>query len=132
MKKRTKAASSCGGCAQLVTNLIKAELARKGVAIDNHLCEHFAYSRQELFHLVKVGGIRTFGELIERHGKGLGCDVCKPTVASILASQYNDFVLKKDKAVADRIAAKDLEDCFDLGYHTKHVDTIFARVFGKA
>ena len=40
--------------------------------------------------------------------------------------------LKKDKAVADRIAAKDLEDCFDLGYHTKHVDTIFARVFGKA
>jgi adenylosuccinate lyase len=45
-----------------------------------------------------------------------------------------DFLteLKKDKAVADRIPAKDLEDCFDLGYHTKHVDTIFARVFGKA
>jgi nitrite reductase (NADH) large subunit len=99
MKKQTKAASSCGGCAQLVTNLIKAELARKGVAVDNHLCEHFPYSRQELFHLVKVGQIRTFGELIGKHGKGLGCDVCKPTVGSILASQYNEFVLKRDKAV---------------------------------
>jgi len=45
-----------------------------------------------------------------------------------------DFLteLKKDKAVAERIAAKDLEDCFDFGYHTKHVDTIFARVFGRA
>jgi nitrite reductase (NADH) large subunit len=99
MKKQTKAASSCGGCAQLVTNLIKAELARKGVAVDNHLCEHFPYSRQELFHLVKVGQIKTFADLVGKHGKGLGCDVCKPTVASILASQYNEFVLKRDKAV---------------------------------
>ena len=99
MKKQTKAASSCGGCAQLVTNVIKAELARQGVKIDNHLCEHFPYSRQELFHLVKVGQLRTFGDILERHGKGLGCDVCKPTVASILASQFNEFVLKKDKAV---------------------------------
>jgi len=45
-----------------------------------------------------------------------------------------DFLaeLKKDKAVAERIPAHDLEACFDLGYHTKHVDTIFARVFGQA
>ena len=99
MKKANKAASSCGGCAQLVTQIIKAELSRRGVAVNNHLCEHFPYSRQELFHLIKVGQIRTFAELTERHGKGLGCDVCKPTVASILASQWNEFVLKRDKAV---------------------------------
>ncbi|MFO1503932.1 MAG: nitrite reductase large subunit NirB [Steroidobacteraceae bacterium] len=99
MKKATKAASSCGGCAQLVQQVIKAELQRRGVAVNNHLCEHFPYSRQELFHLVKVGQIREFGELIARHGKGLGCDVCKPTVASILASQWNEFVLKPGKAV---------------------------------
>ncbi|HVI88716.1 MAG TPA: adenylosuccinate lyase [Dongiaceae bacterium] len=45
-----------------------------------------------------------------------------------------DFLaeLKKDKAVMDRIPARDLEECFDLGYHTKHVDTIFRRVFGAA
>jgi nitrite reductase (NADH) large subunit len=99
MKKATKAASSCGGCAQLVQQIIKAELLRSGVAVNNHLCEHFPYSRQELFHLVKVGKIREFGDLIARHGKGLGCDVCKPTVASILASQWNEFVLKPGNAV---------------------------------
>ncbi|MDQ2640098.1 MAG: nitrite reductase large subunit NirB [Pseudomonadota bacterium] len=99
MKKANKAASSCGGCAQLVTQIIKAELSARGVAVNNHICEHFAHSRQELFHLVKVGRITSFSDLIERHGKGLGCDVCKPAVASILASQYNEFVLKPDKAV---------------------------------
>jgi nitrite reductase (NADH) large subunit len=99
MKKHNKAASSCGGCATLVTQIIKAELARRGVAVNNHICEHFPYSRQELFHLVKVGKLQSFGELIGRHGKGLGCDICKPAAASIMASQFNDFVLKPDKAV---------------------------------
>jgi nitrite reductase (NADH) large subunit len=99
MKKATRAASTCGGCAQLVTQVIKAELAARGVAVNNHLCEHFPHSRQELFHLARVERISTFSELIERHGRGLGCDVCKPTVASILASQQNAFVLSADKAV---------------------------------
>ena len=57
MKKATKAASTCGGCGPLVQQLIKAELKRRGVAVNNHLCEHFPYSRQEMFHLVKVGKI---------------------------------------------------------------------------
>jgi nitrite reductase (NADH) large subunit len=99
MKKANKAASSCGGCATLVQQIIKAELQRRGVAVNNHLCEHFPYSRQELFHLVKVGQVRSFTDLVAKHGKGLGCDICKPAVASIMASQYNEFVLKPDKAV---------------------------------
>ena len=64
MKKATKAASSCGGCAQLVSQVIKAELTRRGVAVNNHLCEHFAYSRQELFHLAKIGRVQTFEDLV--------------------------------------------------------------------
>ncbi|HEX7775958.1 MAG TPA: adenylosuccinate lyase [Parvibaculum sp.] len=40
-------------------------------------------------------------------------------------------LLKADKDVSAKLSAKELEDLFDLGYHTKHVDTIFARVFGK-
>jgi adenylosuccinate lyase len=28
------------------------------------------------------------------------------------------------------MSIEEIEDKFDLGYHTKHVDTIFARVFG--
>ncbi len=98
LQKCTKAASSCGGCAPLVTRILKAQLARSGAAVDNHLCEHFAHSRQELFHLVRVGGLRTFAELLGRHGQGLGCDICKPVAASILASCWNEFVLARDKA----------------------------------
>jgi nitrite reductase (NADH) large subunit len=98
LKQRTKAASSCGGCAPLVTQLLRTELARLGVAVNSHICEHFAFSRKELFHLVRVGGLRTFDEMLNKHGRGLGCDVCKPTIASILASCWNDFVLAHDKA----------------------------------
>ena len=45
-----------------------------------------------------------------------------------------DFLteLKADAQVAEAIAATDLERCFDLSYHTKQVDLIFARVFGEA
>jgi nitrite reductase (NADH) large subunit len=98
LKKSTKAATSCGGCASLVTQILKSELKRKGVTVDNHLCEHFAYSRQQLFHLVKVGELHSFDEVLSAHGRGLGCDVCKPAVASILASCWNGFVLARERA----------------------------------
>ena len=98
IKTKTKAASSCGGCASLVTQLLKSELKRKGVAVDNHLCEHFSYSRQQLFHLVRVGELRGFDEVLKAHGRGLGCDICKPAVGSILASCWNGFVLSRDRA----------------------------------
>ncbi|MGF6181104.1 nitrite reductase (NADH) large subunit [Massilia sp. UYP32] len=98
LKSCTSAGTACGGCVPLVTQVLNAELKKLGVAVNNHLCEHFAYSRQELYHLVRVGAIRDFGELLARHGKGLGCDVCKPTAANILASVWNDFVLKPKHA----------------------------------
>jgi nitrite reductase (NADH) large subunit len=98
IKACTKAGSTCGGCVPLVTQVMKSEMARRGLAVNNHVCEHFPYSRQELYHLVRVGEIKTFGDLIHRHGKGLGCDICKPAAASIFASCWNDFVLKKDLA----------------------------------
>ncbi|WP_247664472.1 nitrite reductase large subunit NirB [Ideonella alba] len=93
LKACTRAGTSCGGCVPLVQQVLKAELKRQGVAVTNHVCEHFPHSRQELHHLVRVGGIRSFGELIAKHGRGHGCDICKPAVASILASCWNDFVL---------------------------------------
>jgi adenylosuccinate lyase len=39
-------------------------------------------------------------------------------------------LLKADPAVAKTLSAKEIEANFDLGYHLKHVDTIFKRVFG--
>jgi len=98
MKACTKAGATCGGCVPLVTQVMKAEMAKRGMAVNNHLCEHFPYSRQELFHLIRVGEIKTFEDLLARHGKGLGCDVCKPVAASIFASVWNEFVLKPQLA----------------------------------
>jgi adenylosuccinate lyase len=45
-----------------------------------------------------------------------------------------DFLslLAADKDVRKHLSAAELEQNFDLGYHFKHVDTIFERVFGKA
>jgi adenylosuccinate lyase len=41
-------------------------------------------------------------------------------------------LLKADKDVGKHLSAAELEALFDLGYHLKHADTIFARVFGPA
>lgn len=98
LKACTRAGTTCGGCVPLVTQVMKAEMARRGLKVNNHLCEHFAHSRQELYHLVRVGQIKSFDALLAAHGQGEGCDVCKPTVASILASCWNEFVLKKGLA----------------------------------
>jgi nitrite reductase (NADH) large subunit len=98
LKQQTRAATSCGGCAPLVGQILKHELASRGVAVNNNLCEHFAFSRQELYHLVRVGKIKTFDEVLHKHGKGLGCVICKPTVGSILASCWNEHVLKPQHA----------------------------------
>ncbi|MGE5450718.1 MAG: nitrite reductase large subunit NirB [Acidobacteriota bacterium] len=98
LKSCTKAGATCGGCVPMVTQIMKAEMKKQGLAVNNHVCEHFAYSRQELYHLVRVGQIKYFDDLLARHGKGLGCDICKPTAASIFASVWNEFVLKKELA----------------------------------
>ncbi len=98
LKACTRAGTACGGCVPLVTQVMKAEMKKRGMAVSNHLCEHFAYSRQELHHLVRVGRIKTFGALLASHGKGLGCDICKPVAANIFASCWNDFVLNREHA----------------------------------
>jgi nitrite reductase (NADH) large subunit len=98
IKKATRAATSCGGCAPLVTQVLQSELKRKGISFNTHLCEHFPYSRQQLFSLIRVGGLRSFDATLEKHGRGLGCDICKPAVASILASCWNEFVLAREHA----------------------------------
>jgi nitrite reductase (NADH) large subunit len=94
LKKATKCATSCGGCGPLATSILKYELKARGVSVNNHICEHFAYTRQELYHLVRVGKIHSFDELIAKHGRGRGCDICKPAVGSILASTWNEPILK--------------------------------------
>ena len=92
VKRCTRAGTGCGGCVPLLTELFRAEMKSLGKAVTNHLCEHFAMTRQELFTVVKVRGYRTFPDVIAGCGRGNGCEVCKPAVASILASLWNDDV----------------------------------------
>ena len=107
IKTCTKASSGCGGCSALLKNVVDSELQKRGVDIKKDICEHFAHSRQELFHVVKVEGINTFDALISKHGKGLGCEVCKPAAASIFASVYNDYILKNE-----HVGLQDTNDIF--------------------
>src|SRR5579875_520400 len=82
IKDATKAGTGCGSCLPALKGL----LAASGVGVSAALCEHFSVTRAELFEIVRTEQIATFTELIERHGRGRGCDICKPAVASILAS----------------------------------------------
>ncbi len=107
VKIATAASTGCGGCAALLKSVVDSELAQRGVEVNNHLCEHFAFSRQELFHICKVEGIDSFQELLNKQGQGRGCDICKPAVASILASLWNDYVLKDQ-----HVGLQDTNDTF--------------------
>ncbi len=78
--------------------LVTTELAAAGVEVSRALCEHFDVSRAQLFDVVRVSGIRSFSELVARHGRGRGCDICKPVVASILASLGTGHVLDGEQA----------------------------------
>jgi nitrite reductase (NADH) large subunit len=98
VKACSKAGTSCGGCATLVGDILHAELKRAGKEVTLRLCEHFSQSRQELFDIVRTTGINSFGELLQRHGKGRGCEVCKPAVASMLASLGCGYVLDGEQA----------------------------------
>ena len=94
LKGCTAAGTSCGSCVPLLSQLLAAE----GVEVSKSLCEHFSQSRAELFEIVQASGIRTFSGLIERYGTGTGCDICKPVVASILASTSSEHILDGEQA----------------------------------
>jgi nitrite reductase (NADH) large subunit len=93
IKACTRAGTTCGSCVPLLKDLLDDALAKAGKVVSNDLCEHFGYSRQELFDLVRVRGHTSFRELIAAEGRGRGCEICKPAVASMLASLGNGYIL---------------------------------------
>ncbi len=95
IKKCTKAGTGCGGCVPMLKDLIAGSMKSMGRMVKTNLCEHFDYSRQELLSLVKFKKIKTFDDIIDTLGKGAGCEVCKPAVASILASLWNEPIQKQ-------------------------------------
>ncbi|MBU2713007.1 nitrite reductase large subunit NirB [Zooshikella harenae] len=107
IKSSTSASTGCGGCSALVKQVMDSELTKQGITVNNHLCEHFSYTRQALVDIIRIQKIKTFDSLLEKYGKGLGCDICKPTVASILSSYWNEYILKKE-----HVGLQDTNDAF--------------------
>ncbi|WP_438862797.1 nitrite reductase large subunit NirB [Neptunicella sp.] len=125
VKSCTKAATGCGGCAALLKNVVDCEFSKRGMEVKKDICEHFPYSRQELFHLVQVDRIKSFDELIDKHGHGLGCDICKPAIGSILASVWNDFIL-----APDHVGLQDTNDTYLANMQKDGTYSIVPRVAG--
>jgi nitrite reductase (NADH) large subunit len=97
IKKCSQAGTGCGGCEPQVKDILKQELAKLGGSLSNHLCEHFAYSRPELMALVRtdpdITNVDSFEKILAKHGHGDGCEICKPTVGSILSSLINENII---------------------------------------
>ncbi len=107
VKATTKAGTGCGGCTALVTQVMNSELTKLGVEVNTDICEHFAYTRQDLYNIIRIEGIKSFAELLNKHGTGHGCEICKPAIGSMLASCWNEYVLD-DK----HIGLQDTNDIF--------------------
>ncbi|ROR92450.1 nitrite reductase large subunit NirB [Nocardioides aurantiacus] len=88
------AGSTCGSCKPTVKKIVEDWFAAQGREVDTSLCEHFAMTRAELFEVVAIHGYTRFDQIVAAHGTGRGCEVCKPAVASVLASQLNHHVLE--------------------------------------
>lgn len=100
VKKCTKAGTGCGGCLPMVKDLMVYTMKQGGKYIRNVICEHFQLSRQELYDLIKIHNLKNYEQVLDNLGKGDGCETCKPLVSSLLASIWNDMILKKGNDTA--------------------------------
>lgn len=90
LSKCTKAATGCGGCKPMVADLLTASLKAMGQTVKATICEHFPYTRQELYDLIVVKGLCTYDEALDEIGHGDGCETCKPALASVFAGINNE------------------------------------------
>ncbi|KAK3332124.1 hypothetical protein B0T19DRAFT_95300 [Cercophora scortea] len=98
VKSCTKAGTGCGGCIPLVTSIFNKTMKGMGNEVKNNLCPHFTYSRADLYNIIMVKRLKTLPEVMKEAGvdpDSVGCEVCKPTVASIFASLWNKHVMDK-------------------------------------
>lgn len=125
VKSTTAASTGCGGCAALLKNVVDDEMAARGMEVNKSICEHFNFTRQELFHIIKVESIKSFKDLIKNHGSGRGCEICKPAVGSILASLWNDYILEEK-----HVGLQDTNDTFLANMQKNGTYSVVPRVPG--
>ncbi|KAF9883728.1 hypothetical protein FE257_003020 [Aspergillus nanangensis] len=99
VKSCTKAGTGCGGCMPLVQSIFNKTMLDMGQEVSNNLCIHIPYSRADLYNVIAIKGLRTFMDVMDAVGKtpgSLGCELCKPAIASILASLYNQHIMDRE------------------------------------
>ncbi|ANZ36193.1 nitrite reductase large subunit [Lentzea guizhouensis] len=121
LKACTKAGTGCGSCVPMLKKL----LTDCGVEQSKALCEHFTCSRAELFEIARATRTTTFTALIEKHGSGRGCDICKPAVASILASLNNGHILGETQ-----VSLQDTNDRFLANMQRNGTYSVVPRIPG--
>jgi len=125
LKAETKAGTGCGGCSALLKSVLDCELKKAGVEVNTDICEHFPYTRQDLYNLIRVEQIKTFDNLLDAHGRGLGCEICKQAVGSIFASYWNEYILEKP-----HIGLQDTNDTFLANIQKDGTYSVVPRVTG--
>ena len=123
IKKCCKAGTGCGGCMPMLDDILTGYMKAQGREVRKVLCEHFNYTRQELLDLIKINEIKSFDILLDKYGKGCGCEVCKPAVASILASSWNETIVKHD-------TIQDTNDRFLANIQKRGVYSVVPRIAG--
>ncbi|HRO93274.1 nitrite reductase large subunit NirB [Citricoccus sp.] len=103
LKACTGVGTQCGSCLPAAQKVMERQLVELGVEVSTALCEHFALSRSGLFEAVRSTRLTTFGEIVTRFGTpadpavNLGCDICKPVAASVLATLHGEYILDGDR-----------------------------------
>ncbi|KAK5016047.1 hypothetical protein LTR60_002591, partial [Cryomyces antarcticus] len=129
VKSCTKAGTGCGGCMPLVTTIFNKTMASMGQEVKNHLCPHFEYSRADLFNIIYVKKLQSFPEIMKECGKdpnSVGCEACKPTIGSILASLFNKHIIDDP----DRRGLQETNDKFLANIQRNGTFSVVPRVAG--
>ncbi len=121
--KATKATSGCGGCKPMVADLVKEAQKSLGKEVKDVVCEHFTYSRQELYDIVKINKFTNHNEVLGTVGKGDGCEICRPVLSSIFSSIYNDTANK-------HVTTQDTNDRFLANIQRNGTYSVVPRVAG--
>merc|ERR1719379_1042611 len=96
LKKACKVGTGCGGCVTpvgAVPKILAATMKKLGKSGPVGICAHFPFSRKELFDIVKVKKLKSFDAVLTAVGKGNGCEICKPILASIICGLWNEHIL---------------------------------------
>ncbi|KAI9688059.1 MAG: hypothetical protein M1822_001564 [Bathelium mastoideum] len=128
VKSCTKAGTGCGGCMPLVQTIFNKTMASMGQEIKNHLCPHFDYSRADLFNIISVKKLQSFESIMKECGKdanSVGCEACKPTLGSIIASLFNKHITD-----ASRRGLQDTNDKFLANIQRNGTFSVIPRVAG--